>query len=215
MAVSRIDAGRLAGQMVILSPVWAPGDPDQTPSARNDPPATTEVRLYSNLDAAIAPLRSLPCCAAPTFVRLAKSKVDQRGQVAAIFTAVPPAGAAARTITLQRSEEGYERGPKRRVQMIATIAPPGAGFVHGCRANIAKAGPSIIILMYALAVAAVFIMSSAACLPPRPVSGAPAAPPWSSWPLPLRLLATKWMYWLMWVVTAPLTSRPPPSTTCP
>ncbi|MGW2117919.1 proline-specific permease ProY, partial [Streptomyces zhihengii] len=49
------------------------------------------------------------------------------------------------------SQEGYERGlGSRQVQMIAIGGAIGVGLFMGAGANIAKAGPSII-LMYALA----------------------------------------------------------------
>ncbi len=48
-------------------------------------------------------------------------------------------------------EEGYERGlGSRQVQMIAIGGAIGVGLFLGAGANIAKAGPSLI-LMYALA----------------------------------------------------------------
>ncbi len=58
-------------------------------------------------------------------------------------------------------EEGYERGlGSRQVQMIAIGGAIGVGLFLGAGANIAKAGPSLI-LMYALAGVIVFFIMRA------------------------------------------------------
>lgn len=99
-------------------------------------------------------------------------------------------------------EEGYERGlGSRQVQMIAIGGAIGVGLFLGAGANIAKAGPSLI-LMYALAGAIVFFIMRALgeLLLYRPVSGSFAE--YSREFLgPFFGYFTGWTYWLMWVVT--------------
>jgi AAT family amino acid transporter len=99
-------------------------------------------------------------------------------------------------------EEGYERGlGSRQVQMIAIGGAIGVGLFLGAGANIAKAGPSLI-LMYALAGAVVFFIMRALgeLLLYRPVSGSFAE--YSREFLgPFFGYFTGWTYWLMWVVT--------------
>ncbi|MGV9788896.1 amino acid permease [Streptomyces sp. NPDC003435] len=99
-------------------------------------------------------------------------------------------------------EEGYERGlGSRQVQMIAIGGAVGVGLFLGAGANIAKAGPSLI-LMYALAGAIIFFIMRALgeLLLYRPVSGSFAE-------YSREFLGdffgyfTGWTYWLMWVVT--------------
>ncbi|MEW2133971.1 amino acid permease [Streptomyces sp. NPDC005435] len=99
-------------------------------------------------------------------------------------------------------EEGYERGlGSRQVQMIAIGGAVGVGLFLGAGANIAKAGPSLI-LMYALAGAIIFFIMRALgeLLLYRPVSGSFAE--YSREFLgPFFGYFTGWTYWLMWVVT--------------
>ncbi|GAQ58176.1 amino acid permease [Streptomyces acidiscabies] len=99
-------------------------------------------------------------------------------------------------------EEGYERGlGSRQVQMIAIGGAIGVGLFLGAGANIAKAGPSLI-LMYALAGVIIFFIMRALgeLLLYRPVSGSFAE--YSREFLgPFFGYLTGWTYWLMWVVT--------------
>jgi amino acid transporter, AAT family len=99
-------------------------------------------------------------------------------------------------------EEGYERGlGSRQVQMIAIGGAIGVGLFMGAGANIAKAGPGII-LMYALAGVVIFFIMRALgeLLLYRPVSGSFAE--YARELLgPFFGFATGWTYWLMWVVT--------------
>ncbi|WP_369246900.1 amino acid permease [Streptomyces sp. R41] len=99
-------------------------------------------------------------------------------------------------------EEGYERGlGSRQVQMIAIGGAIGVGLFLGAGANIAKAGPSLI-LMYALAGVIIFFIMRALgeLLLYRPVSGSFAE--YSREFLgPFFGYFTGWTYWLMWVVT--------------
>ncbi|MFE4643388.1 amino acid permease, partial [Streptomyces sp. NPDC056730] len=100
------------------------------------------------------------------------------------------------------SEEGYERGlGSRQVQMIAIGGAIGVGLFMGAGANIAKAGPSII-LMYALAGVVIFFIMRALgeLLLYRPVSGSFAEYA-REFLGPFFGFATGWTYWLMWVVT--------------
>ncbi|MFE3599366.1 amino acid permease [Streptomyces sp. NPDC059096] len=99
-------------------------------------------------------------------------------------------------------EEGYERGlGSRQVQMIAIGGAIGVGLFMGAGANIAKAGPSII-LMYALAGVVIFFIMRALgeLLLYRPVSGSFAEYA-REFLGPFFGFATGWTYWLMWVVT--------------
>ncbi|MFD6322772.1 amino acid permease [Streptomyces sp. NPDC058442] len=100
------------------------------------------------------------------------------------------------------SGEGYERGlNSRQVQMIAIGGAIGVGLFLGAGANIAKAGPSLII-MYALAGVIIFFIMRALgeLLLYRPVSGSFAA--YSREFLgPFFGYFTGWTYWLMWIVT--------------
>ncbi len=99
-------------------------------------------------------------------------------------------------------EEGYERGlGNRQIQMIAIGGAIGVGLFLGAGANIAKAGPSLI-LMYALAGGIIFFIMRALgeLLLYRPVSGSFAE--YSREFLgPFFGYFTGWTYWLMWVVT--------------
>ncbi|MFF7328521.1 amino acid permease [Streptomyces sp. NPDC090306] len=99
-------------------------------------------------------------------------------------------------------EEGYERGlGSRQVQMIAIGGAVGVGLFLGAGANIAKAGPSLV-LMYALAGLVIFFIMRALgeLLLYRPVSGSFAE--YSREFLgPFFGYFTGWTYWLMWVVT--------------
>ncbi|MGW6543812.1 amino acid permease [Streptomyces massasporeus] len=100
------------------------------------------------------------------------------------------------------SEEGYERGlGSRQVQMIAIGGAIGVGLFMGAGANIAKAGPSII-LMYALAGVVIFFIMRALgeLLLYRPVSGSFAEYA-REFLGPFFGFVTGWTYWLMWVVT--------------
>ncbi|MFI5754460.1 amino acid permease [Streptomyces sp. NPDC051569] len=100
------------------------------------------------------------------------------------------------------TEEGYERGlGSRQVQMIAIGGAIGVGLFMGAGANIAKAGPSII-LMYALAGVVIFFIMRALgeLLLYRPVSGSFAEYA-REFLGPFFGYATGWTYWLMWVVT--------------
>ncbi|MEV0041304.1 amino acid permease [Streptomyces sp. NPDC050804] len=100
------------------------------------------------------------------------------------------------------AEEGYERGlGSRQVQMIAIGGAIGVGLFMGAGANIAKAGPSII-LMYALAGVVIFFIMRALgeLLLYRPVSGSFAEYA-REFLGPFFGFATGWTYWLMWVVT--------------
>lgn len=106
-------------------------------------------------------------------------------------------GAASNT-----SEEGYERGlGSRQVQMIAIGGAIGVGLFMKAGANIAKAGPSII-LMYALAGVVIFFIMRALgeLLLYRPVTGS-----FSEYAReflgPFFGYVTGWTYWLLWVVT--------------
>ncbi|MEV6316649.1 amino acid permease [Streptomyces sp. NPDC051776] len=99
-------------------------------------------------------------------------------------------------------EEGYQRGlGSRQVQMIAIGGAIGVGLFMGAGANIAKAGPSII-LMYALAGVVIFFIMRALgeLLLYRPVSGSFAEYA-REFLGPFFGYATGWTYWLMWVVT--------------
>ncbi|MEU5042754.1 amino acid permease [Streptomyces griseorubiginosus] len=102
----------------------------------------------------------------------------------------------------QAPEEGYERGlGSRQVQMIAIGGAIGVGLFLNAGANIAKAGPSLI-LMYALAGVIIFFIMRALgeLLLYRPVSGSFAE--YSREFLgPFFGYFTGWTYWLMWVVT--------------
>ncbi|MGW0704992.1 amino acid permease [Streptomyces sp. NPDC002643] len=99
-------------------------------------------------------------------------------------------------------EEGYERGlGSRQVQMIAIGGAIGVGLFLNAGANIAKAGPSLI-LMYALAGVIIFFIMRALgeLLLYRPVSGSFAE--YSREFLgPFFGYFTGWTYWLLWVVT--------------
>jgi amino acid transporter, AAT family len=100
------------------------------------------------------------------------------------------------------SEEGYERGlGSRQVQMIAIGGAIGVGLFLGAGANIAKAGPSLIV-MYAVAGAIVFFIMRALgeLLLYRPVSGSFAEYS-REFCGPFFGFFTGWTYWLMWVVT--------------
>ncbi|CAM5601882.1 hypothetical protein STENM36S_01390 [Streptomyces tendae] len=109
---------------------------------------------------------------------------------------------SAQVDTDKAPEEGYERGlNSRQVQMIAIGGAIGVGLFLGAGANIAKAGPSII-LMYALAGVIIFFIMRALgeLLLYRPVSGSFAE--YSREFLgPFFGYFTGWTYWLMWVVT--------------
>ncbi|MET8680463.1 amino acid permease [Streptomyces sp. NPDC004647] len=99
-------------------------------------------------------------------------------------------------------EEGYQRGlGSRQVQMIAIGGAIGVGLFMGAGANIAKAGPSII-LMYALAGVVIFFIMRALgeLLLYRPVSGSFAEYA-REFLGPFFGYVTGWTYWLMWVVT--------------
>ncbi|MFH0174964.1 amino acid permease [Streptomyces cacaoi] len=106
------------------------------------------------------------------------------------------------TAVTDTPEEGYERGlGSRQVQMIAIGGAIGVGLFLGAGANIAKAGPSLI-LMYALAGGIIFFIMRALgeLLLYRPVSGSFAE--YSREFLgPFFGYFTGWTYWLMWVVT--------------
>ncbi|MER6110137.1 MULTISPECIES: amino acid permease [Streptomyces] len=99
------------------------------------------------------------------------------------------------------SDEGYERGLSgRQVQMIAIGGAIGVGLFLGAGANIAKAGPSLIV-MYALAGVIIFFIMRALgeLLLYRPVSGSFAE--YSREFLgPFFGYFTGWTYWLMWIV---------------
>ncbi|AEM87586.1 amino acid permease [Streptomyces violaceusniger] len=105
-------------------------------------------------------------------------------------------------MTSAAPEEGYERGlGSRQVQMIAIGGAIGVGLFMGAGANIAKAGPSII-LMYALAGVVIFFIMRALgeLLLYRPVSGSFAEYA-REFLGPFFGFVTGWTYWLMWVVT--------------
>ncbi|MFJ2832141.1 amino acid permease [Streptomyces sp. NPDC087263] len=123
---------------------------------------------------------------------MTSSQVDQTDE--------PSAGSAA--VGGDAPEEGYERGlGSRQVQMIAIGGAIGVGLFLGAGANIAKAGPSLI-LMYALAGVIIFFIMRALgeLLLYRPVSGSFAE--YSREFLgPFFGYFTGWTYWLMWVVT--------------
>ncbi|MGY3201980.1 amino acid permease [Streptomyces sp. TE5632] len=99
------------------------------------------------------------------------------------------------------SGEGYERGlNSRQVQMIAIGGAIGVGLFLGAGANIAKAGPSLIV-MYGLAGVIIFFIMRALgeLLLYRPVSGSFAE--YSREFLgPFFGYFTGWTYWLMWIV---------------
>ncbi|MGQ4515702.1 amino acid permease [Streptomyces sp. DW26H14] len=86
--------------------------------------------------------------------------------------------------------------------MIAIGGAIGVGLFMGAGANIAQAGPSII-LMYAVAGVVIFFIMRALgeLLLYRPVSGAFASYA-REFLGPFYGYATGWTYWLMWVVTA-------------
>jgi L-asparagine transporter-like permease len=99
-------------------------------------------------------------------------------------------------------DEGYHRGlGSRQVQMIAIGGAIGVGLFMGAGANIAEAGPSLV-LMYALAGCVIFLIMRALgeLLLYRPVSGS-----FSEYAReflgPFYGYATGWTYWLLWVVT--------------
>jgi amino acid transporter, AAT family len=99
-------------------------------------------------------------------------------------------------------EEGYERGlGSRQVQMIAIGGAIGVGLFLGAGANIAKAGPSLI-LMYAIAGVIIFFIMRALgeLLLYRPVTGSFAEYS-REFCGPFFGYFTGWTYWLMWVVT--------------
>ncbi|MGP4111736.1 amino acid permease [Streptomyces sp. 4N509B] len=99
-------------------------------------------------------------------------------------------------------DEGYERGlGGRQVQMIAIGGAVGVGLFMGAGANIAEAGPSLI-LMYALAGVVIFLIMRALgeLLLYRPVSGSFAEYA-REFLGPFHGFATGWTYWLLWVVT--------------
>ncbi|MET8752192.1 amino acid permease [Streptomyces sp. NPDC004667] len=99
-------------------------------------------------------------------------------------------------------EEGYERGlGSRQVQMIAIGGAIGVGLFLGAGTNIAKAGPSLI-LMYAIAGVIVFFIMRALgeLLLYRPVSGS-FADYAREFLGPFFGFVTGWTYWLLWVVT--------------
>ncbi|MFH8533871.1 amino acid permease [Streptomyces tendae] len=109
---------------------------------------------------------------------------------------------SAQVDTDKAPEEGYERGlGSRQVQMIAIGGAIGVGLFLGAGANIAKAGPSII-LMYALAGVIVFFIMRALgeLLLYRPVSGSFAEYA-REFLGPFFGYFTGWTYWLLWVVT--------------
>ncbi|AXG78074.1 amino acid permease [Streptomyces paludis] len=111
-------------------------------------------------------------------------------------------GAAGRPSGGTPPEEEYERGlGSRQVQMIAIGGAIGVGLFMGAGANIAKAGPSII-LMYALAGVVIFFIMRALgeLLLYRPVSGSFAEYA-REFLGPFFGFVTGWTYWLMWVVT--------------
>lgn len=109
---------------------------------------------------------------------------------------------SAQVDTEKAPEEGYERGlGSRQVQMIAIGGAIGVGLFLNAGANIAKAGPSLI-LMYAIAGVIIFFIMRALgeLLLYRPVSGSFAE--YSREFLgPFFGYFTGWTYWLMWVVT--------------
>ncbi|MGP3966686.1 amino acid permease [Streptomyces sp. 6N223] len=99
-------------------------------------------------------------------------------------------------------DEGYQRGlGSRQVQMIAIGGAIGVGLFMGAGANIAEAGPSLI-LMYALAGVVIFLIMRALgeLLLYRPVSGSFAEYA-REFLGPFFGYATGWTYWLLWVVT--------------
>lgn len=98
--------------------------------------------------------------------------------------------------------EELERGlGPRQVQMIAIGGAIGVGLFMGAGANIAKAGPSII-LMYALAGVVVFLIMRALgeLLLYRHVDGGFVEYA-REFLGPFFGFATGWTYWLLWVVT--------------
>ncbi|GHH77189.1 alanine glycine permease [Streptomyces sulfonofaciens] len=102
----------------------------------------------------------------------------------------------------ETAEEGYERGlGSRQIQMIAIGGAIGVGLFMGAGANIAKAGPSII-LMYALAGVIIFFIMRALgeLLLYRPISGSFAEYA-REFLGPFFGYVTGWTYWLNWVVT--------------
>ncbi|WP_211301919.1 amino acid permease, partial [Streptomyces sparsogenes] len=120
-----------------------------------------------------------------------------RVRFAAHKTLARPVGEA-----LGERVEGYERGlGSRQVQMIAIGGAIGVGLFMKAGANIAKAGPSII-LMYALAGVVIFFIMRALgeLLLYRPVTGS-----FSEYAReflgPFFGYVTGWTYWLLWVVT--------------
>ncbi|MDJ1133236.1 amino acid permease [Streptomyces iconiensis] len=100
------------------------------------------------------------------------------------------------------SDEGYQRGlGSRQVQMIAIGGAIGVGLFMGAGANIAKAGPSIIV-MYAMAGVVIFFIMRALgeLLMYRPVSGSFAEYA-REFLGPFFGFVTGWTYWLLWIVT--------------
>lgn len=100
------------------------------------------------------------------------------------------------------SGEGYQRGlGSRQVQMIAIGGAIGVGLFMGAGANIAKAGPSII-LMYGMAGVVIFFIMRALgeLLMYRPVSGSFAEYA-REFLGPFFGFVTGWTYWLLWIVT--------------
>ncbi|WJD99263.1 amino acid permease [Streptomyces antimycoticus] len=105
-------------------------------------------------------------------------------------------------MTSAAPEEDYERGlGSRQVQMIAIGGAIGVGLFMGAGANIAKAGPSII-LMYALAgVVVFFIMRALGELLLYRRSTGSFAEYIREFLGPFFGYVTGWTYWLLWVVT--------------
>jgi AAT family amino acid transporter len=99
-------------------------------------------------------------------------------------------------------EEGYKRGlGSRQVQMIAIGGAIGVGLFLGAGANIAKAGPSLIVMYAAAGVIVFFIMRALGeLLLYRPVSGSFAEYA-REFLGPFFGFVTGWTYWLLWVVT--------------
>ncbi|GEB52880.1 MULTISPECIES: amino acid permease [Streptomyces] len=98
------------------------------------------------------------------------------------------------------ADEGYQRGlGSRQVQMIAIGGAIGVGLFMGAGANIAKAGPSIL-LMYALAGVIIFFIMRALgeLLMHRPVSGSFAEYARDFFG-PFFGYVTGWTYWLLWI----------------
>ncbi|MGW5411759.1 amino acid permease [Actinomadura geliboluensis] len=101
-----------------------------------------------------------------------------------------------------QSAEGYQRGlGTRQIQMLAIGGTIGTGLFLGAGENIAKAGPSLI-LMYAVAgLALFFVMRALGELLTYRRAGGGFAGYAREFLGPFWGYATTWTYWIIWVTT--------------